>query len=335
MKDNIIKAFETLVDHAKAVRESVFKVRMYQKAIQAFKSHNGDIRTFSDAQKVLRRVFKTPGKIEEKTKELFETGKISAVVAAEKNDVAKAIKVLTSVPQIGPSKAMFLVKNHGITSIALLKKATHLLHDKQIMGLKYYDELIDPNTLDAKRIPRSEIDAFAAALKRFVPRGMKYEILGSYRRGAPESGDIDVLFTGKGEGAEGFKTLIRDLTSAQILGDHFSAGSTKWMGMGKPPGFDTHRRIDLMRVSEDEYPFAVLYFTGSKEFNERFRGIARAKGYTLNEHRIEHIHGARRKVDHKFTSERDIFEFLGVPYVTPRNRTRGKFSLRNVSVKSL
>ena len=59
-------------------------------------------------------------------------------------------------------------------------------------GLVYFDDI-------ESRIPRSEIQEYEMILdKYFTPlnNNDKFEIVGSYRRGKADSGDIDIIITG-------------------------------------------------------------------------------------------------------------------------------------------
>ena len=66
------------------------------------------------------------------------------------------------------------------------------------------------------------------------------------------------------------------------------------------------RRVDFLYTSIEEFPFAILYFTGSKIFNTVMRQVAVEKGYTMNEHGLYTLQdGGKKKgdkVDHQFTS---------------------------------
>ena len=65
------------------------------------------------------------------------------------------------------------------------------MNDVQKKGLKYYEDIL-------KRIPRLEIEHYKTKFGRIndkIPTGTHFEIVGSYRRGADNSGDIDVIIT--------------------------------------------------------------------------------------------------------------------------------------------
>ena len=74
---------------------------------------------------------------------------------------------------------------HDIKTISQLRDHQDLLNDKQKIGLKYYDDIL-------KRIPRSEIEQYERELHTIftdmnIPSST-FEIVGSYRRGLPDSG---------------------------------------------------------------------------------------------------------------------------------------------------
>ena len=102
-------------------------------------------------------------------------------------------------------------------------------------------------------------------------------------RGAKTSGDIDMIITNSEDNSNIFKEFIEALESKGILVDILSKGSKKSMAVGKI-GDTPARRLDFMYSSPVEFPFATLYFTGSKAFNVVMRQRAVDLGYTMNEH---------------------------------------------------
>jgi DNA polymerase/3'-5' exonuclease PolX len=79
------------------------------------------------------------------------------------------------------------------------------------------------------------------------------------------------------------------------------------------------RRLDLLMTPDEEYAYALLYFTGSDRFNVAFRQYALDKGYTLNEHALTAIRTDVEPVPYMQT-EKDIFKFLGLRYIEPSKR---------------
>ena len=88
-------------------------------------------------------------------------------------------------------------------------------------------------------------------------------------------------------------------------------------------------QADLRVVADVEFPFALAYFTGSKEHNIVMRQRAIARGLRLNEYGLfrgseETRDPALRVTCHE---EREIFEQLGMAYVPPELREdHGEFA---------
>jgi DNA polymerase/3'-5' exonuclease PolX len=148
--------------------------------------------------------------------------------------------------------------------------------------------------------------------------------VGSYRREAPTSGDIDVLIKvpesyTKKQQKEFFDTYIKILKDKKYLVEILALGDKKCMGVVKLEEDSVARRIDFLITPEKEYPYAVLYFTGSDLFNVAFRKYALSKGYTLNEHAMKETTGDKKDVE-GIKEEKGIFKFLGLKYQKPKNR---------------
>ena len=242
--------------------------------------------------------------------ELFQTGVIS-LIEEEKNN---PINLLSDVYGIGPKKAAELVNIHCVTSIEQLRGRSELLNDVQRVGLKYYEDIL-------QRIPRAEIQeyekAFSLAASDCV--GTTFEIVGSYRRGAVHSGDIDVIITSIDVGA--FKQFVDHLIQGKVILEVLSRGDCKCLVITRLPGHAVARRVDFLFSSKEEYAFAILYFTGSKGFNTNMRQKALDMGYSLNEHCISAvINGTKVPVSSSFPTEKHIFDFLKMEYVAPTQR---------------
>lgn len=66
---------------------------------------------------------------------------------------------------------------------------------------------------------------------------------------------------------------------------------------------------------------ALLYFTGSGEFNKNMRSYALSKGFTLNEYGLYKLINNTKTFKIKTIEEKDIFHTLNLKYVEPNNRT--------------
>jgi len=255
-----------------------------------------------------------------KLSEFIETGTLR--LFEREKDLPE--NLLTDVYGIGPKKAKELVEK-GIRTIAQLReRQDELLNTNQKAGLKYYEDIME-------RIPRTEIDEYNEVFDN-VFRGIqedktqdKYEIVGSYRRGARSSGDIDIIITSADPKL--FSKFVEAMKTQNIILETLSQGKTKCLVITKLPLHKHARRVDFMYTSPEEYPFAVLYFTGSKSFNTVMRGHALRQGTSLNEHglyRKEQGKMKEEKVEHVFETERDIFDYLHLKYKKPEERIDGR-----------
>ena len=108
-------------------------------------------------------------------------------------------------------------------------------------------------------------------------------------------------------------TIIDDITNTKI--------TTKYMGFLKYKN-NLVRRIDIRFVPYKYYYSALLYFTGSREFNRNIRKIAKSKGYKLSEYGLTRIIGkSQYESTIPIKSEKDIFNILNIPYLEPEYRT--------------
>jgi NAD-dependent DNA ligase len=287
-----------------------FRARAYQKAQETIMAYPGDILSPNDLKG-------KPGigeTIMDKLREYVQTGTLKILEREKLNPV----NILADVYGIGPKKAKDLV-DQGIHSIAELRKNQQLLNDVQKVGLQYYDDIM-------KRIPREEIEDYKSIFEKTMSNGMngKMEIVGSYRRGAQSSGDIDVIITSNSSNV--FTTFVDNLIREKIILHVLSRGPTKCLVITKIPSSNSARRVDFLYTTPQEFPFAILYFTGSKIFNTVMRHVALEKGYTMNEHGIYKMEAKKKGdiVQRIFKTEKDIFDFLGLEYKTPIERTDGR-----------
>ena len=287
----------------------------YKKAHEAILGLDRDILTLED----LKGVSGIGASSLTHMREYLEKGTLEIIEAERLNPE----NILSDIYGVGPKKAKELVEK-GITSIAgLRKRQDELLNKVQKVGLQYYEDILE-------RIPRSEIDKYNEVFKAAVPSTAKYEIVGSYRRGAADSGDIDVIITS--ENKMDFQNFIDLLISKNIILEVLSRGDSKCLVIARISTPKYARRVDFLYTSSKEYPFAVLYFTGSKSFNTVMRGHALKLGYSLNEHYLT-VKGGSEKVSGKFVEEKDIFDFLGLQYKTPGERVDGRMVIPKIQTE--
>jgi DNA ligase (NAD+) len=293
-----------------------FRARAYQKAQESIMAYPNDILT----PEQLKGQPGIGSTIMEKLKEYVETGTLRVLEREKTNP----INILGDIYGVGPKKAQELVDLNVKSIDELRVRQNDLLNDIQKVGLKYYEQI-------QERIPRTEIEEFDKLFKQVFDKAdtdSKFEIVGSYRRGAQTSGDIDVIITSRT--GDVYKKFVDNLIKTGIILEILSRGSSKTLVIAKLPTINgkerTARRIDFLYAPPDEFAFAILYFTGSKIFNTVMRQYGLNKGYTFNEHGIYRLENKKKgaKVEKEFKTEKDIFDFLGLQFKTPVERVDGR-----------
>lgn len=292
MKKNIIIALSKYKTEAQIKGES-FKVRAYDKVIKNIENINENIISYEQIENI-----EGAGKsIKAKLKEIVEEFK-----GNDDKEKGHLFQDLLQIYGVGPKKANDLINIHKISSINDLRMKSEndlsILTNSQKIGLRFYEDLLE-------RIPRSEMLKHQKIIK-------KGEIVGSFRRKEPSSGDIDVMLC---MDTDEFNKFIDDLVHRNYIKYVLARGDKKMLGICCLNDSSKHRRIDLIRNTEEEYPFMKLYFTGSAKFNVAFRQHCLTKGLSLNEH------GFTPPVkDAVLKTEKDIFSYIGLEYVEPENR---------------
>ena len=308
------------------------------------------------AQKIFQ--FLQKGQIDEyalATRNKLIDKKISQGKVKSRKPNDQAILNLSKVSYIGTATAKDFVNNHGFKTVSQLKKAAKSgkidkkgavtftspagkkvkLSNNQRMMLHYHDKL--------KRVPREFISMFEKTLRyllkqEFGPpkQGSKYYDVvfgGSYRRGAKDSGDIDILVKGNAFELKQFVDLLKNWG---VIFDTLSEGKHDFKGMGRCPGMkDFIFRIDIMFTNPENWNAALAHFTGNDVLNR----MMRLKAQDLREWNGKKFpHGAilsqkgllvrgsdnkatkKRVVPGGLKSERQLFEILGMRYLKPEQR---------------
>ena len=329
MNSNIITAFEALIVKTSGDLKSdprlKFKLASYRKTLGVIKNISVEI-THTDQIKDIKGIGKTTI---EKINEILETGTLTQI--KDFGSKYTQLMELQKITGIGPTKAKKLLEQNitldklikidfskiSESDIPLIDAMTH----HQQLGVKYYHDL-------EHRIPYSEIQQIETFLKKMLKKhlsDLNMMICGSYRRKKETSGDIDILLYHNTETLEkksNYLTLfLKLLISKKFITDHLTSidNPTKYMGFCKLKKYN--RRIDIRLIPRNMLSSAMLYFTGSGDFNKSMRTFALKKGFTINEYGIyKLIKDGTRGLKIRTNYEKDIFKVLKVDYVEPEDR---------------
>lgn len=312
---------------------NTFRLKVFKNFLKFLKKYPDEI-TSGDQLKGISDIGKG---IRDRVDEILNRGKLKEIKhtkdTKKKENMMEIIDSLTSVLGIGEKKAQKLYEQHVKSVQDLIEKVKNKeieVDDNIKLGLKYYDKY-------QKKIPRSEMDLHNKFLQKMLKKFDAHfigTICGSYRRQKTSSNDIDFLITSKNvktmdDASKSFaedhylnkfvKLLIQhDYIIESITTKFFS---TKYMGFCKLNDYPL-RKIDIRFVPYNSYPAALLYFTGSGDFNQKMRKRAQRNDYLLNEYGIYKIVNKKTKKLKEIPTktERDIFDILDMTYLDPENR---------------
>ncbi|KAG0639831.1 hypothetical protein HOY80DRAFT_961525 [Tuber brumale] len=297
----------------------------YRKAIATLKKQDHRIRFANEAREL-------PGigdRIALKIEEIVRTDRLRRLDYTKMDPEDEALRLFLGIYGVGGVKAQKWV-DAGYRTLDDIKAHARLTSSQQT-GIEHYEDF-------QQRIPRDEVEQhgdIAMRVAREIDVELKLEILGSYRRGAKDCGDIDIMITKEGVEAHAITEILCELVEKLFEIDFLqcalaiprgSDNGTKWHGASKISS-GPWRRIDFLVVPWAERGAALLYFTGNDIFNRSLRLLASKKGFRLNQSGLykDVLRGRDRT---RFTdgvlvegeSEEKIFEILGVPYRPPEHR---------------
>lgn len=337
-----IKVLQQMLDlHTQAGDN--FRSKAYRMAIATLRTETKKICTVDEA-----RALPHIGRIAEKIEEIVNTNRLRQLEYALDDPRRQTLALFMKIYGVGQIQAQKWI-SQGLHTLEDLKAKAEL-NTNQKVGLDHFDDL---NT----RIPRREVEALANYIKRratIIDRSVELIVGGSYRRGAENSGDIDLIVTRQGTSSTSelvpfLNKLVGTLTQEEFLtaalaSHHDSAeevgGGSKWHGCcvlpkSAFPGPKEEyqpiwRRIDLLLVPQSEMGAALVYFTGNDIFNRSMRLLARKKGMRLNQRGL-FSDVLRDRGGIKMTAgtllegrdEKKIFAILGVRWREPHERWCG------------
>jgi len=317
-KEQVVELLETIARLLELKGENPFKVRAYTNAARALETFSGSFQ-LAVAEDTLRELDGIGDAIAKKISEYVTTERLEYF---EKLQAAfpETIFELFQIQGLGAKKVKALYERLGIKTIAELEAGAK---DGTVAALPGFGEKTAANLLQAIEQRRKRSGRFLLSdakiwsdelLDHFKghPDVSQISAGGSLRRARETIGDLDLLIATK----QPARIIEHFLTHAAI--DRVLAkGDTKASVLLK-----SGIQSDLRVVANHEFPFALGYFTGSKEHNVILRGRALQNGWTLNEYRLGPDPGSRRecKPIPEIHTEADLYRALGLSYIPPELR---------------
>ena len=304
--------------------ENPFKTRAYGAAARALEvlpeplakvvaeNRLGEIKGIGDA-------------LQKKICELVNTGKLPYYDELRAS-FPPGLFALLQIPGLGPKKVKALFEKLKISCIEDLQKACD---ENRVAGLDGFGEKTQAKIIEGIkfRATYASRHLLSTALivadpildnLRLHPEVIRCSTAGSVRRCKEIIGDIDFLASSqKPTEVIDFFTQLPGILSVSAKGE---TKATVILEGGI--------QADLRVVSDKEFPFALAYFTGSKEHNIVMRQRAIERGLRLNEYGLFRSSEETRDPNLLVTcrTEEEIFEQLGLTYIPPELREdQGEF----------
>ena len=312
--EDFYNLFNEIADLMSIQGEGFFRVRAYREAARILREEAMPITKKNAEKKYLISLPRIGNAIADKMIQYIKEGKISYLEKLRK-EIPKPVRDMLKIPRLGPGRVKDLYLNLGVKSKADLKKYAM---DGSISELKGFGDVLVKSILDAlesgqkkkKRHKRKNIEPIAkkiVSLLKTIKGIKKVEIAGSYRRESPEVGDVDILVSGKPVAKKAEEKIFREFKNITSL----ASGETKIAFVIFPDNL----QIDIRFVPEESYGAALLYFTGSKDYNVMMRKVAIEQGCLLNEYGLfengEYIAGR---------TEKEVCDKLALPLLKPKKR---------------
>ena len=247
-----------------------------------------------------------------KISRLATTGQLAAYDEL-RHKTPPGLVALLRVPGLGPKKIKALHEDLKIESLADLRAAAEA--DK-IAVLKGFGEKTQAKILEGidfiesvgDRVLQSTARRLAVPLLEAIradPNVIRAEVCGSLRRRKETIGDLDILFSAR-EPALVLDAFVKRPEVAKVLAHGPTKASVRLAG---------GVQCDVRGVEDAQFPFAIHYFTGSKEHNIAIRKRALTLGYSLNEYSLSSAGGPLA-----CKTEADLFAALGLAEIPPELR---------------
>ncbi|MCJ1305474.1 hypothetical protein MMC08_008288 [Hypocenomyce scalaris] len=181
--------------------------------VRAYSTSIASLAAYPHQLSSTREILMLPGcdqKISLLFHEYHTTGRIQAVDDIEADPTLQVLRVFYEIWGVGATTARQFFYDHGWRDLDdIVEQGWQTLSRVQQIGVKYYDEF-------QQKIPRAEVESIAATIithaKRVRDDGIECILVGGYRRGKRESGDVDLILSHRDESAT--LNLVNDVVTS-------------------------------------------------------------------------------------------------------------------------
>ncbi|MBN2120844.1 MAG: DNA polymerase/3'-5' exonuclease PolX [Candidatus Omnitrophica bacterium] len=318
----IAQVFREIATILELKGDNPFRIRAYQKAAQNIESLTENL---SDLVKrnSLENISGIGKDLAAKIKEIIETGRLRKYEKLKKSLPSGLIEML-NIPGLGPKTVKLIYESLKIKTIKSLEKAAQKGKLRNLPGIQQKTEENIIKGIAILKEGRARIalydaleigDIFIEALKKLKEIKI-IEPAGSLRRKKETVKDIDILAISSDP-----KKVMDTFTTVPKVKEIIACGHTKSSILS-----NENIQVDLRVVEKESFGAALLYFTGSKNFNISLRQHAIRNGYKINEYGVFKT-GKKNERRVAGKTEEEIFNLFGMDPIPPVLREdRGEIS---------
>jgi DNA polymerase (family 10) len=297
--------------------ENPFKIRAYTNAARALESLSEPIETLVKEER-LGEIEGIGKAITEKVTELVTTGRL-AYYEELKGSFPEGIFELFELQGLGAKKIKALHDQLGVASVEDLERVCKEGKAAELAGFgeKTQTKLLKAIEDHRKHAGRFRINVVAVLAEQLLSDLRAHEAVGqiseggSFRRRKETIGDLDILVSSnRPEEVSDF--FIHHPLVEEVIVSGPTKSSVRLQG---------GVQCDLRVVKPEEFPFALVYFTGSKEHNIRLRSRALDRGWSLNEYRFSVVGDAEgAEQPPEILDEKGLYKALDLDFIPPELR---------------
>lgn len=318
-KDRVAAILDEIGTLLELQGENPFRCQAYHNAARALEQFEENLAEAVAGDR-LRQVPGIGETLQEKIRTLVTTGTLPFYEEL-KQKTPPGLGEMLRLPGMGPKKVRALFEQLGLDDLSKLKAACQ---DGRVAALKGFGAKTQQKILEGieflgqagERVRIDQAEALAEMLLnglRGCPDIIRLALCGSLRRRKETINDIDILIS-----AADARPVMDCFVALPGVRQVLARGDTKSSVLvdkrldGKGP---VSIHADLRVVRDEQFPFALHYFTGSKEHNVAMRARAQEYGLKLNEYELA---GPGRRVECQ--DEADLFRALDLDYIPPELR---------------
>ncbi len=299
--------------------ENAFRCNAYHNAARAIQQLDVPLADLVAADK-LRTIPGIGETLRDKITTLVTTGSLKFYDDLRAKTPPGLLQILR-IPALGPKKVKSLHDQLGIDTIEKLKAACAAGQVAELKGFgaKTQQKILEGIDFLGQGEDRVRIDQALPLAQllleglRSAPGIVRMELCGSLRRRRETIKDIDILISS----AHPVPVMEAFVKLPQVISvvAHGETKSSVVVGALDESGHRIVMNADLRVVADQHFPFALYYFTGSKDHNVAMRARAQKYGLKLNEYELA---GPDTRIEAR--TEADIFKALDLDYIPPELR---------------